>query len=317
MASALVTVQDGAAAAVAIGGANQSAGINVTQGNTVTVALTDITGVTGWQLRSVLNNQGINDLAFNASNIAINQSTGVATITMPATEYAYFVFQSEVISATINPTVRQCFFGVYISAQGSYRVTFPATGSTLGALGTLMQGAAQMPVGDPNLALLTNVSPTNAQGAGGPTCVALLTLVSKYSGVFDFTASGLCSNAQPSDFSTWSIITQTGLVAPTYTGATASGVGGQLSTGAAGPGIALATGGGGLLTQAAQSITVGTGAAGDRFSMAGMLHNSVTAGVITPFARGSNVILQLSYTNSVASRGISGLCMSLRERAFA
>ena len=85
MASALVTVQDGSAVAVAIGGANQSAGINVTQGNTVTVALTDITGVTGWQLRSVLNNQGINDLAFNASNIAINQSTGVATITMPST----------------------------------------------------------------------------------------------------------------------------------------------------------------------------------------------------------------------------------------
>lgn len=315
MASALVTVQDGAAVAVAIGGANQPAGINVTQGNTVTVALTDITGVTGWQLRSVLNNQGINDLAFNA-NIAINQSTGVATITMPATEYAYFVFQSEVISATINPTVRQCFFGVYISAQGSYRVTFPATGSTLGALGTLMQGAAQMPVGDPNLALLTNVSPTNAQGAGGPTCVALLTLVSKYSGVFDFTVSGL-SAAGAADVSTWSIITQTGLVAPTYTGATTSGVGGQLSTGAAGTGIALATGGGGLLTQAAQSITVGTGATGDRFSTAGMLHNSVTAGAITPFARGSYVILQLSYTNTVASRALSGLCMSLRERAFA
>ena len=315
MASALVTVQDGSAVAVAIGGANQSAGINVTQGNTVTVALTDITGVTGWQLRSVLNNQGINDLAFNA-NIAINQSTGVATITMPSTEYAYFVFQSEIISATINPTVRQCFFGVYISAQGSYRVTFPATGSTLGALGTLMQAAAQMPVGDPNLALLTNVSPTNAQGAGGPTCVALLTLVSKYSGVFDFTVSGL-SAAAAADVSTWSIITQTGLVAPTYTGATASGVSGQLSTGAAGTGIALATGGGGLLTQTAQSITVGTGATGDRFSTAGMLHNSVTAGVITPFARGSSVVLQLSYTNTVASRALSGLCMSLRERAFA
>ena len=316
MASALVTVQDGSAVAVAIGGANQSAGINVTQGNTVTVALTDITGVTGWQLRSVLNNQSINDLAFNASNIAINQSTGVATITMPSTEYAYFVFQSEVISATINPTVRQCFFGVYISAQGSYRVTFPATGSTLGALGTLMQAAAQMPVGDPNLALLTNVSPTNAQGAGGPTCVALLALVSKYSGVFDFTVSGLAA-AAAADVSTWSIITQTGLVAPTYTGATPSGVSGQLSTGAAGTGIALATGGGGLLTQAAQSITVGTGATGDRFSTAGMLHNSVTAGVITPFARGSSVILQLSYTNTVASRALSGLCMSLRERAFA
>ena len=315
MASALVTVQDGSAVAVAIGGANQSAGINVTQGNTVTVALTDITGVTGWQLRSVLNNQGINDLAFNA-NIAISQSTGVATITMPSTEYAYFVFQSEIISATINPTVRQCFFGVYISAQGSYRVTFPATGSTLGALGTLMQAAAQMPVGDPNLALLTNVSPTNAQGASGPTCVALLTLVAKYSGVFDFTVSGL-SAAAASDVSTWSIITQAGLVAPTYTGATASGVSGQLSTGVAGTGIALASGGGSLLTQAAQSITVGTGATGDRFSTAGMLHNSVTAGVITPFARGSSVVLQLSYTNTVASRAISGLCMSLRERAFA
>ena len=316
MASALVTVQDGAAVAVAIGGANQSAGINVTQGNTVTVALTDITGVTGWQLRSVLNNQSINDLAFNASNIAINQSTGVATITMPSTEYAYFVFQSEVISATINPTVRQCFFGVYISAQGSYRVTFPATGSTLGALGTLMQAAAQMPVGDPNLALLTNVSPTNAQGAGGPTCVALLTLVSKYSGVFDFTVSGLAA-AAAADVSTWSIITQTGLVAPTYTGATPSGVSGQLSTGAAGTGIALATGGGGLLTQSSQSITIGTGATGDRFSPAGLIHNSVTAGIITPFARGSYVILQLSYTNTVASRALSGLCMSLRERAFA
>lgn len=149
MASSLVTVQDGSATAVAVAGASQPAGLNVTAGNVVTIALTDIVGVTGWLLKSVANNQNINDQTFSTSTLSINQTTGVATFTAGA-EGGWFVFYSEVIMYTSTPTVQKATFGVYISAAGSAKcnfVTLPQlTGGTQQAnLVAAMQAAASLP----------------------------------------------------------------------------------------------------------------------------------------------------------------------------
>lgn len=317
MASSLVTVQDGSATAVAVGASNQPPGLNVTTGNTITVSLTDTSGVTGWSLRSVANNLGLADPSWSVANININQSTGVATFTAPA-EYGWFVFESEIINASTTPTTRQTFFAVYISAQGSYRVNFPATGSlTPIGLVQLMNGAALLPAGDPNLAFMTAASPTNAEGSGGPTIVALVQLVCKASGVFDWSVSGSAAAAAAADVSTWTVTSQTGTGTPTYTGNGASGVGGQVATAAAGTGIAITAGGGGSLTQYVGAKTVGTAAVGDTICATGTMHNSVSASVVTPFTRGNNVFLVLSYTNSAANRALSNLCLRLSERLYA
>lgn len=315
MASALVTVADGAATAVAVGGAAQPSGLNVTAGNTLTFALTDISGVTGWAIRSVANSLGLNDQAFSQASVAINQAAGTATVAIPASyEYGWFVFQSEIINATLTPAVRQAFFGVYVSAQGSFRLTFPTTGQSLTAMILMMQGAAVSPAADPNMALLQNVATVNGQGVGGPTICALLSLTAKYSGVFDYSVAAAQPAAAGAEAVTFTLTSQTGTPALVFTGQGAAGVGGQIATGAAGTGIAVSAGGGGELILAAPAFTVGTAAAGASFAQSGILHNSNVATVITPFARGSNVLLLLKITNSVTSRVVSSISMSLRER---
>lgn len=125
MASSLITVQDGTATAIAVGGAAQPSGANVTAGNVVTISLVDTVGVTGWQFKSLANNQGINDQTFSTSTLVINQATGVATFTC-GTEGGWFVFYSEVLSYTATPTTQKSVFGVYISAAGSAKVNFNA-----------------------------------------------------------------------------------------------------------------------------------------------------------------------------------------------
>lgn len=315
MASALVTVADGAAAAVAVGGTAQPSGLNVTAGNVVTMSLVDTSGVTGWQIRSVANGLGLNDQVWSQANIAINQATGVATFTAPASgEYGYFVFQSEIVNATLTPAVRQAFFGIYLSAQGSYRVAFPSTGQTLLAMTQFMQTLALMPPGDPNMALLQNAATTNGQGVGGPTICALLSLTAKYTGVFDYCVAAAQPAAAGGEVATFTLTSQTGASALALTGQAAAGVGGQISTAAAGTGIVVTTGGGGELILGAPAFTIGTAAAGASFAQSGILHNSNVATVITPFARGSNVLLLLKITNSVTSRVVSSISMSLRER---
>jgi len=315
MASALVTVADGAAAAVAVGGSAQASGLNVTAGNTLTFALTDISGVTGWAIRSVANSLGLNDQTWSQANVVINQVAGTATVAIPSSyEYGWLVFQSEIINATLTPAVRQVFFGVYVSAQGSYRLAFPTTGQTLTAMIQMMQGAAVSPAADPNMALLQNVATTNGQGVGGPTICALLSLTCKYSGIFDYSVAAAQPAAAGAEVATFTLTSQTGAAALAFTGQTATGVGGQLSTGVAGTGIVVSTGGGGELVLAAPSFTVGTAAAGASFAQSGILHNSNVATVITPFARGQNVLLLLKITNSATSRVVSSISMSLRER---
>ena len=315
MASALVTVADGAAAAVAVGGAAQPSGLNVSAGNVATITLTDISGVTGWAIRSVANSLGLNDQTWSQANIAINQATGVATVTMPASgEYGYFVFQSEIINATLTPAVRQAFFGIYVTAQGSYRVAFPTTGQTLLGLVQFMQTPQFMPSADPNMALLQNVATTNGQGVGGPTICALLSLTAKFSGVFDYSVAAAQPTAAGAEVATFTLTSQTGAAALVFTGQTASGVGGQLATAAAGTGIVVSAGGGGELVLAAPAFTVGTAAAGASFAQSGILHNSNVATAIVPFARGQNVLLLLKMTNSVTNRVVSSISMSLRER---
>lgn len=315
MASALVTVADGAAAAVAVGGTAQPSGLNVTAGNVVTMSLTDTSGVTGWQIRSVYNSLGLNDQTWSQTNITVNQTTGVATVAIPATaEYGYFVFQSEIVNATLTPAIRQVFWGMYVTAQGSYRLAFPTTGQTLFNLGQMMQTASTLPAADPNMALLQNAATTNGQGVGGPTICALLSLTAKYSGVFDYSVAAAQPAAAGAEVATFTLTSQTGAAALAFTGQTAAGVGGQISTAAAGTGIVVTTGGGGELVLGAPAFTVGTAAAGASFAQSGILHNSNVATVITPFARGNNVILLLKITNSATSRVVSSISMSLRER---
>ena len=318
MASALVTVADGAAAAVAVGGAAQPSGLNVTAGNTLTFALSDISGVTGWAIRSVANSLGLNDQAWSQTNVAINQAAGTATAVMPTSyEYGWFVFQSEIINATLTPAIRQAFFGVYVSAQGSYRLAFPTTGQTLTAMIQMMQGAAVSAASDPNLALVQNQQTVNGQGVGGPTICALLSLTAKYSGIFDYSVAAAQPAAAGGEVVTFTLTSQTGTGALAYTGQSLAGVGGQVSSAAAGTGIAVSTGGGGELVLAAPAQTIGTAAVGITFSQAGILHNSNAATVLTPFARGQNVLLLLKITNSVTSRQVSSINMRLSERLFA
>ena len=314
MASALVTVADGAATAVAVGGTSQPSGLNVTVGNVVTMTLSDPSGVTGWQIRSVYNSLGLSDQSWSQANIVVNQATGVATFTMPASaEYGYFVFQSEIVNAALTPTTRQAFFGLYATAQGSYRVAFPSTGQTLLSLSQFMQAPQFMPPADPNMAFMQNATTTNGQGVTGPTICALLSLTAKYSGVFDYSFAA-SQAAAATEVATFTLTSQTGSGALAFTGQSASGVGGQVSSAVAGTGIAVSTGGGGELVLASSAFTVATAGAGASYAQSGVLHNSITATVVTPFARGQNVLLLLKITNSVTNRQVTGISMSLRER---
>ena len=315
MASALFSLSDGGGAATAVGGAAQPNGLNVTAGNVVNGQITDMVGVTGFQVRSVYNTAGLVD-----QNIVFTQNSATGAFSFPAgtQEGVGYVVRVDILTYTQTPAIAVSYAAVYVSAQGSMRLAFPL-GSTmiqsqLNALLLTAYSTSQGPNQDPNVAFITNGSTTNAQGAGGPTNVALVQLVCKGSGVFDYMVSASAAGAG-GDVVTWALQSQTGTGAAAYTGATAApGLGGLYASGAAGTGIAITGGGGGALTQLSQVQTVGTAAVGAAFSASGTLHNSVVATVVTPFVRGQNVFFALQLTDSATNRAVSGISLSLRER---
>lgn len=314
MASALSTLADGGGTAVAVGGSGQPAGLNITAGNTANGQILDMSGVTGYTVRSIWNNQGLADpgVAFTT-----NQTTGAWSFTPATTEGAAYIIEVNILQYTTTPTVQRSLIGVYLSAQGSYRVVFPTTAITQLALVALLSASANLPSGDTNAALISNQSTTNAQGSGGPTIIALVQLVCKASGIFDWAVAASSAAAAAADVSTWTVTTQTGTGTPTYTGNTAIGVGGQFASGSAGTGIAITAGGGGELTLASLAKTIGTAAVGDTIAASGACQNVAGGTTLTPFTRGNNVFLLLKYTNSVANRAITGMSLSLRERLYA
>jgi hypothetical protein len=214
---------------------------------------------------------------------------------------------------------------VYLSAQGSYRVAFPSTAQSMASLIAQLSTPATEPAGLPNMCFITNASTTNGQGVGGPTIVALCSLVCRASGVFDYVVSAAQPAAAATEVVTWTLTSQTGSAAMALTGATvaagsggtANGLGGQFGSAAAGTGIVITTGGGGELTFNSQASTTGTAAVGQAFSSVGTLHNSASATTVTPFTRGNNVLLCLKITNSATNRVVSNINMSLRERLYA
>ncbi len=323
MASALFTLADGAGSATAVGGSSQAVGLNVTAGNTVNGQLTDIVGVTSYSVRSIWNNAGLSDTGIV---FTVNQATGAWSFPAGATEGVAYIIETTIINASSTPTVSVSRAGVYVSAQGAARVPFPTTAYTQLQLVNLMSQVASLAVmSDPNVCFITNASTTNGQGSGGPTIVAICSLVCRGSGIFDYVVSAAQPAAAAAEVVTWTLTSQTGSAAMALTGSTvaagsggtALGLGGQVASAAAGTGIVITTGGGGELTYNSQAGTVGTAAVGSAFSSVGTLQNSVSATAVTPFTRGNNVLLCLKVTNSATNRVISNINMSLKERLFA
>ena len=316
MASALFTLQDGSATAVAVGGSSQPVGLNVTAGNTVTGQVVDMSGVTGYTARTIWNNQNLSDVAFSAG-FTINQSTGAFSFAAGTVEGAAYVLEVTILTSTSTPTIARSYVGVYVSKQGSYRVAFPSTATTPQALINYLSSLQFAANGDPNAAFMDGYSTTNGQGSGGPTLIAVAQLTCSASGIFDYQVFASCPTAAAVDVTTFTVTSQTGTGAVAFTGNGAAGQGCQVATGAAGTGIVISTGGGGSITHAALAKTIGTAAVGDVCSASGVLQNVTNSGVLTPFTRGNNVFLCLAYTNSVANRVVSNISLSLRERLFA
>lgn len=324
MASALFTLADGAGSAVAVGGTSQPVGLNITAGNTVNGVVTDMSGVTGYTARTIWNNLGLSDAAFSAANFTINQSNGQWSFPAGSVDGSAYIVEVTILSFTTVPTVTRAIAGVYVSAKGSYGVLFPSTAQTQAQLvAMLSQPAGQLPA--TNAGWITNGATTNGQGSGGPTIVALVQLVCKSSGIFDYMVSASQNAAAATEVVTWTLTSQTGTAAVVLTGdgvapgsgGVAQGIGSHVATAAAGTGIVISTGGGSEITWNSSAFTVGTAAVGSAFASVGTLHNSVSATAITPFTRGSNVFLVLKVTNSASNRVVNNINMSLHERLFA
>jgi hypothetical protein len=189
--------------------------------------------------------------------------------------------------------------------------------------------------GAPNFAFITADATANGEGSGGPTIVAAIQLVSKYTGVFDWTASAVQAAAAATEVVTWIVTTQTAAGAPAFTFTGGTPAKGGISTGAppaaqcvvtngvAGTGIVVTAGGGGELTQWSSAETVGTAAVGSKFGTGGVAQNSVTTATVpnttggVRFPLNSNVILLMKITNSATNRVVSNINMSLTERLVA
>ena len=179
-----------------------------------------------------------------------------------------------------------------------------------------------------NYAVITQGSTTNGEGSGGPTACALVCLTAQVSGIFLWWASAEVAAATAADVSTFTMTSQTGTGTPTVTGGGApSGyfygptanplAGPETATATAGTGLVITAGGGSAKTQYVRAETLGTGSTGDSFTAVGVMQNSVTAaGTRTPFTKGNNVFLLLSYTNTAANRVLSDINLGLLELPF-
>lgn len=126
MASAICTVKNGGAAAVASG-----TGQNVTPGNVVTLALADSVGVTQWIIKAIWTNGSLNETALTAA-LNINQTTFTATFTAPV-DGTGVIFWSEVLclAPPLAFSTPQASFGVYCAGGGGSLLTFAPDNGTL------------------------------------------------------------------------------------------------------------------------------------------------------------------------------------------
>jgi hypothetical protein len=284
-------------------------------------------------------NQSIFQAAFAASYAGMN-GEGIGSGTAPSIAGLYsstanvaFAFaqsydtnrgSAAASTAEILDTESMCYSAWFQRNPTSViGATTPATWTGLSAdiLAAINEGLAvvagsTLPSITGNRAWITFQITTNSQGAGGPTILALVQLVTVGSGIFRWAAGG-AAGAVAADISTWDVTSQTGTGAFTTTGGTqvtaAKGNGvaesqSLFASGAAGTGIVITAGGGTLQTLSTKAITVGTAYVGDKFSDSGLVYN---AGA--PFPVGSNVALSLQYTNSVANRAITSLNLYLEE----
>jgi hypothetical protein len=201
------------------------------------------------------------------------------------------------------------------------------------AEGALELGTGANPLG-PNFAFIAVAATTNGQGVGGPSIVAMIQLVSKYSGIFDWTAYAEQAAAAATEAVEWQVTTQTAAAPPfTFTGGTAAN--GGIATGApplaqcvvsngvAGTPIVITAGGGGELVQAQKTETIGTAAVGSSFGGAGVAQNAVGS-VTVPntsgghrFPQGNIVTLCLKIANSATNRVVGNINLSFGERVSA
>jgi hypothetical protein len=170
-----------------------------------------------------------------------------------------------------------------------------------------------------NRGAIWDENPTNNQGSGGPTIVALIQTTVQGSGLFNFSAKGNAT-CVAADVSTWNLTMQKGTGPVTTTGGGSPGTSNSITppegglaliaTGVAGTGIAITAGAGTSQTLANEAATIGASATLlDKFSCSGTCQDGATG---KPYAEG-NVFLVLSYTNSVANRQIGNLVLSLTE----
>ena len=178
-----------------------------------------------------------------------------------------------------------------------------------------------------NTASMVNELTTSAQGAGGPTIVALVQVPVKASGRFRWTASinvaGVATEVVTVSVKSAS---DTNVLVPTYTGAaavpaangmtnTAGGAQSEISnSGTPGTGIVI---GGGFATDGTTIVghgvtTIGTAALGFSYAAAGDLYNfgGAPAGGYPP---GTHVYLWIEVTDSAANRACTGIVLSLEE----
>jgi len=169
-----------------------------------------------------------------------------------------------------------------------------------------------------NRGWITDQTTSNAQGAGGPTIVALIQTTVKATGIFSWRASAELA-AVAADVVTWTVTLQSGNGAVTTTGGTFTGTsngnaptGGLalISTGVAGTGIVITAGAGASQTLVSSGKTIGTAAVNDLFAASGLAWSNTLG---APYTDGTNVFLCLAVTDSVANRAVSNINLSLEE----
>jgi hypothetical protein len=171
----------------------------------------------------------------------------------------------------------------------------------------------------------TNRSYTNNQTAPAGTTHAMVQnfaacqMTSRASGVFRFGFSVVWGGAAPpanGDLLAFVITTQTSVAPIVLAGGTPTGANGTASNGwqvntVAGTGITVSSGGGGTLTQAGgQTFNALTGMLRGEWAVSGILRNSVTGAVETPFSTNMVILFSLneSATDNITLNPINAWC---------
>jgi hypothetical protein len=229
MASPLCTVQDGAGAAQ-----GTTNGVNVTPGNTITIALVSAAGVNTWSISCVYTDD-LSTAVTVTSSLVINNTLKTATFTAPVAGRAY-IFQSQ-INAGLNPATNAAdptattTFGVYtlISSKRVIATNETTEGSStfgwISALNTFIRNpttAVDATTSAKGIVQLaqdlagTATAPTvvSASGAGGVFNVTAVTTRNTSDAKLTFetvTSDIQTTNATPTTLMTFSLGSTTGI----------------------------------------------------------------------------------------------------------